>query len=130
MMAMTTRCDDDDKNIMLFLLFRDSFTLSRICCSTKWRICSPNTRSFVLKLLSHSGTCVPKRCVTLKAGIVQEEGHRSNQSNDYLYYFYGLPLKVFYTFQMFNYKKNQEEGQKRFPTHLTNICFVPDPLVE
>ena len=23
----------------------------------------------------------------------------------------------------------QEEGQKRFPTHLTNICFVPDPLV-
>ena len=65
MMAMTTRCDDDDKNIMLFLFFRDSFTLSRICCSTKWRICSPNTRSFVLKLLSHSGTCVPKRGVQL-----------------------------------------------------------------
>jgi len=26
--------------------------------------------------------------------------------------------------------KYKEEGQKRFPTHLTNICFVPDPLVD
>jgi len=26
--------------------------------------------------------------------------------------------------------KYKEEGQKRFPTHLTNVCFVPDPLVD
>ena len=42
------------------VVFRDSFTSSRICFSTKWRICSPSTRSFVFKLPSHSGTCVQK----------------------------------------------------------------------
>ena len=61
------------------LLFRDSFTLSRICCSTKWRICSPNTRSLVFKLSRYCGTCVQKMGIISKAGIVQEEGHKSNQ---------------------------------------------------
>ena len=61
------------------LLFRDSFTLSRICCSTRWRICSPNTRSLVFKLSRYSGTCVKEMGIISKAGIVQEEGHKSNQ---------------------------------------------------
>ena len=61
------------------LLFRDSFTLSRICFSTKWRICSPNTRSLVFKLSRYCGTCVQKMGIISKAGIVQEEGHKSNQ---------------------------------------------------
>ena len=49
------------------VVFRDSFTLSRICFSTKWRICSPSTRSFVFKLPSHSGTCVQKNGCNLKS---------------------------------------------------------------
>ena len=83
------------------IFFRDSFSLSNTCCSTRWKICSTNIRSFLFFYI------------------------RGNVGLSII--FFRQILKEICSGGIKILK--QEEGQKRFPTHLTNICFVPDPLV-
>jgi len=43
--------------------------------------------------------------------------------------YYFEPTKMFHQLQDL-LEKYKEEEQQRFPTHLTNICFVPNPLAD